>query len=119
MSRKEKMHNNIINKEKQMRNSSMDNLKTGGRRGQESQVTKPRTDKSKLEKAVKMATPKQVIMIEKILPRMFKNVHDIFLEYHVTSLFQLTHKQVGEIKAKFDAYMREHPERGTRGYHYN
>ena len=54
------------------------------------------------EKAIKMATPKQVNMIEKILPRMFKSVHDIFLEYHVTSLFQLTHEQVSEIKAKFD-----------------
>ena len=102
-----------------MQNSSSNSLETSGKRGHESQVSNPRIGKSKLEKAVKMATPKQVIMIEKILPRMFKNVHDIFLEYHVTSLFQLTHKQVCEIKAKFDAFMREHPERGTRGYHYN
>jgi len=102
-----------------MQNSSSNSLKISGKRGHESQVSKPRTDKSKLEKAVKMATPKQVIMIEKILPGMFMNVHDIFLKYHVTSLSQLNHKQVSEIKAKFDAYMREHPERGIRGYHYN
>ncbi len=102
-----------------MQNSSMDSLKTGDRQGYESPVSKPMPAKSKSKKAIKMATPKQVIMIEKILPRMFMNVHEIFLQYHVTSLYKLTHEQVSEIKAKFDAYMREHPERGTLGYHYN
>lgn len=87
--------------------------------GQESQVSKPRTDKSKLEKAIKMATPKQVNMIEKILPRMFKSVHDIFLEYHVTSFLQLTHEQVSEIKAKYVAFMREHPERAICACNYH
>ena len=102
-----------------MQKSSMDSMKTSDRREQESLESKSRTDKSKSTKLGKMATPKQVIMIEKILPGMFMNVHDIFLKYHVTSLSQLNHKQVSEIKAKFDAYMREHPERGIRGYHYN
>ncbi len=102
-----------------MQNSSSNSSEISSKRGYESSVSKPRPAKSKSEKAIKMATPKQVNMIEKILPRMFKSVHDIFLEYHVNSLFKLNHNQVGEIKAKFDAFMREHPERGTRGYHYN
>jgi len=90
-----------------MQNSSSNSLETSGKRGHELQVSKPRTDKSKLEKAIKMATPKQVNMIEKILPRMFKSVHDIFLEYHVTSLFQLTHEQVNKIKKEYDEYSKK------------
>jgi len=78
-----------------------------------------KSNNSKPEKPIKMATIEQVKMIEKILPMMFKNVHDIFHEYHVTSLFQLTHKQVSEIKAKFDAFMREHPEQAFRVHAYN
>ncbi len=74
---------------------------------------------SKSEKPVKMATFKQVIMIEKILQIMYMSVHDIFLKYHVTSLYQLTHKQVSEIKAKYDDFMREHPEIRARGYPYS
>jgi len=78
-----------------------------------------KSSNSEPENPVKMATPKQVNMISKILPMMFKNVHDIFQEYHVSSLYQLTHKQVSEIKEKFDAFMREHPERAIRAYNYH
>ena len=78
-----------------------------------------KSNNSKPEKPIKMATIEQVKMIEKILPMMFKNVHDIFQEYHVSSLYQLTHKQVSEIKEKFDAFMREHPERAISAYNYH
>ena len=37
-----------------------------------------KSNNSKPEKPIKMATIEQVKMIEKILPMMFKNVHDIF-----------------------------------------
>jgi len=77
-----------------------------------------KSNNSKPEKPIKMATPWQVNMIEAILPMMFKTEREIYLEYHVTSLSQLTHKQVREIKAKYVAFMREHPERAIRAYNY-
>lgn len=73
-----------------------------------------RKGKSASKSKVKMATLRQVIMLEVILPIMFKGPRDVFLKYKVTSLDQLTHKQVSEIKAEFDAFIDENPHRGYR-----
>jgi len=74
------------------------------------------TAKNQRSTGAQQVTDKQIKMINTIVPLMGKTIQGICQEYNVSSVSELDHSQVNEIKERYDEYMWEHPEKRPKGY---